>query len=407
MNDQIEKLKEKVEKDPSSKLFVPLAEEYRKAGMFDEAIGVLEGGLNRQPDYLSARVALGKIFLEKGMKREAQSEFEKVVAAIPDNLYAQRKLADLYLEDGDTERAKSAFRNVLELHPRDEEARKTLDAIEQGVIPAGAADRTADADELPPIPEDVTGAESAGAEDELELPDLEEDAGESEGKLPEAEDEPAIMWAEDEGLGDDTFTFSDDDQGFARAEVERADDEEGPGGADEEDAGETTGDQGRSGEEEAEPPVYEIPETDETDIAELGVAVSDRLVPAEEEERESGELEDFRRAVYGGEETPESRDDDTTVAEEEPERKEPRDYLLEADRFVAQNRYEEAAALLKEALAEDPGNTRVAQRAEELAMLVALLGKNASREEDQANRRVIEALEALREGFRKGAEGGV
>ena len=63
--EDIEKLKEKVKKDPNSKLFVPLAEEYRKTGMLDEAISVLMTGITSQPGYASARVSLGKIYLEK------------------------------------------------------------------------------------------------------------------------------------------------------------------------------------------------------------------------------------------------------------------------------------------------------------------------------------------------------
>src|SRR5512147_3097157 len=92
----IEKLKERVDKDPNSKLFVPLAEEYRKEGMLDDAISVLLTGIERQPGYMSARVSLGKIYLEKGMMKEARSEFENVVSIIPDNLYAQKKLAEIY-----------------------------------------------------------------------------------------------------------------------------------------------------------------------------------------------------------------------------------------------------------------------------------------------------------------------
>ncbi|MEK7789333.1 MAG: hypothetical protein AAB283_05390, partial [Planctomycetota bacterium] len=58
--EDIEKLKEKLKKDPNSKLFVPLAEEYRKKGMLDEAISVLMTGITSQPGYTSARVSLGK-----------------------------------------------------------------------------------------------------------------------------------------------------------------------------------------------------------------------------------------------------------------------------------------------------------------------------------------------------------
>ena len=96
----IEKLKERVDKDPNSKLFVPLAEEYRKEGLVEEAIKVLQDGLERQPGYMSARVALGKIYLEKGMPQEARGEFENVIKAIPDNLYAHKKLAEIYRDTG-------------------------------------------------------------------------------------------------------------------------------------------------------------------------------------------------------------------------------------------------------------------------------------------------------------------
>ena len=128
--EDIEKLKEKVDKDPNSKLFVPLAEEYRKEGMTDDAIKVLLSGIERQPGYMSARVSLGKIYLEKGMSKEAQTEFENVTRAIPDNLYAHRKLADIYRDTGDKKLAARELRTVLKLNAMDEEALASLQALE-------------------------------------------------------------------------------------------------------------------------------------------------------------------------------------------------------------------------------------------------------------------------------------
>ena len=130
--ESIEKLREKVAKDPSSKLFVPLAEEYRKAGKLDEAIAALKTGLQRQPGYMSARVALGKIYLEKHMLAEAKDELEKVVKSIPDNLFAQRKLADIYKQLGDIPKAIAQFKTVLRLNPFDEEALGILKDLESG-----------------------------------------------------------------------------------------------------------------------------------------------------------------------------------------------------------------------------------------------------------------------------------
>ncbi|MGB9715618.1 MAG: tetratricopeptide repeat protein [Thermodesulfovibrionales bacterium] len=129
----IERLKERIEKDPNSKLFVPLAEEYKKAGMLEEAVDVLLKGLERHPNYMSARVSLGKIYLEKGLLNEASQEFEKVVSAIPENLYAHKKLAEIYESLDNKPKAIEELRTVLRLNPIDEVAAKTLASLEESL----------------------------------------------------------------------------------------------------------------------------------------------------------------------------------------------------------------------------------------------------------------------------------
>jgi tetratricopeptide (TPR) repeat protein len=129
--EDIERLQQKIAKDPDSKLFVPLAEEYKKAGMVDEAINLLIQGLEKQPNYLSARVSLGKIYMGKGLLNEARDEFQKVIAIIPDNLYAHKKLAEIYQELGERDNAMKELHSVLNLNPTDEWAVSSLSAIEQ------------------------------------------------------------------------------------------------------------------------------------------------------------------------------------------------------------------------------------------------------------------------------------
>jgi len=131
--ENIERLKERVERDPSSKLFVALAEEYKKVGMLDEAIEILINGLERLPGYMSARVSLGKIYLEKGMLNDASAEFEQVVSAIPDNLYAHKKLAEIYRDLNETDKAIREFKTLLNLNPEDIEAAQDLSVLEGGV----------------------------------------------------------------------------------------------------------------------------------------------------------------------------------------------------------------------------------------------------------------------------------
>lgn len=129
--EDIERLKEKVNKDPNSKLFILLAEEYKNAGMLEEAINVLTEGIEKQPGYMSARVSLGKIYLERGMLDEAKAEFEKVVHAIPENLYAHKKLAEIYRDFGEKDRAAEEFKAILNLNPLDEWALTNLADIEK------------------------------------------------------------------------------------------------------------------------------------------------------------------------------------------------------------------------------------------------------------------------------------
>jgi tetratricopeptide (TPR) repeat protein len=131
--EEIERLKERVNKDPNSKLFVPLAEEYKKIGMISEAIDMLMNGLERHPSYMSAHVSLGKIYLDKGKLDQASSEFEKVVSAIPDNLYAHKKLAEIYRALSMREKAIEEFKMVLKLNPLDWDAEKNLALLEEGV----------------------------------------------------------------------------------------------------------------------------------------------------------------------------------------------------------------------------------------------------------------------------------
>jgi tetratricopeptide (TPR) repeat protein len=173
--EEIEKLRQKVEKDPGSRLFLPLAEEYRKAGMTDEAIAALLGGLEKHPGYTSARVALGRIYLEKALLEEARAEFEKVVQVVPDNLFAHRKLADIYREAGELERACAEYRRVLALNPSDEDAKSCLEGVEDTLASEAAASFA------------VPGTEAPAASDKAKATGLEEALKEPEPFPPDPE----------------------------------------------------------------------------------------------------------------------------------------------------------------------------------------------------------------------------
>jgi tetratricopeptide (TPR) repeat protein len=94
-NPRLEELRRRVQKDPASIAFAQLAEEHRRAGEFEDAIGVCRAGLEYHPTYLSARVTLGRALIAVGRYDEAEAELQQVLRAAPDNLAAIRALADI------------------------------------------------------------------------------------------------------------------------------------------------------------------------------------------------------------------------------------------------------------------------------------------------------------------------
>jgi tetratricopeptide (TPR) repeat protein len=129
---EIAKLTERIAKDPKSKLFVPLAEEYKKIGDIETAIYVLAEGLKNNPGYATARSFLGRLLMDKGDLAGAQKEFEDVVKAIPDNLLAQRKLGDLYALQDKASDALAHYKAVVALNPKDQETVVLIAELEAG-----------------------------------------------------------------------------------------------------------------------------------------------------------------------------------------------------------------------------------------------------------------------------------
>ena len=92
---RLDVLRRRVQQDPASIAFAPLAEELRRAGDHYEAVRVCLAGLEHHPAFLSARVTLGRALAALDQYQEARTEFEYVLKVAPDNLLASRSLAEL------------------------------------------------------------------------------------------------------------------------------------------------------------------------------------------------------------------------------------------------------------------------------------------------------------------------
>jgi tetratricopeptide (TPR) repeat protein len=138
-----EELRRRVESDPASIAFATLAEEYRRAGRFDEAVDTSRAGLRFHPMYVSARVTLGRSLMELGEHRQAERELRLVLKSSPDNLAARRALGDLYWRQADPGKALEQFQSALTLAPGDHELADIVQSLQREVsgrhVEAGAA----------------------------------------------------------------------------------------------------------------------------------------------------------------------------------------------------------------------------------------------------------------------------
>ena len=94
-NQRMDDLQRRLQHDPASIAFAPLAEEWRRAGRYQESVDVCRQGLAFHPGYLSAKVTLGRALIELDQMEEAAQELEAVRQSAPENVAAIRALADL------------------------------------------------------------------------------------------------------------------------------------------------------------------------------------------------------------------------------------------------------------------------------------------------------------------------
>ncbi len=129
----------KYQENPSSRVFAPLTEAYRRAGLLDEAIEIAREGLRYHPNFMGGRVALARALFDKQNYQGVVDELAPVVDDIPDNLVAQRLLAESYLILGRLVEALGAYKMLLFFAPQDTEAAKIaqeleVEAYQQGTL---------------------------------------------------------------------------------------------------------------------------------------------------------------------------------------------------------------------------------------------------------------------------------
>lgn len=143
-NPRIEELRRRVQQDPASIAFAQLAEEYRRAGSYEDSIETCRAGLAIHPGYLSARVTLGRALIELNNLDEAQRELEYVLQHAPENLAAIRGMAEIHHRRGNLGDALAFYRSALLLAKHDPDLEQTVNEIARTIGPVAAGTDEAD-----------------------------------------------------------------------------------------------------------------------------------------------------------------------------------------------------------------------------------------------------------------------
>lgn len=229
LDPEIEKLTEKLAKDPNSMVFAPLADSYRRSGLIEEAIDIVKKGLDKHPDYASAYIVLGRCYQDQKMYELARAEFEKALEVAPENFVAAKLYANMLVSLGQKEEAIKRYNQLLETNPGNEEIKRSLEDLRPEEVESVPEELSSEADpsvfdvgsmgEKRGPPAGALGANDVPPDTDGEAPDLAAVFGEG-FRTPDAE--------EVEQIGRSPFDFGTIPESASREPEKREKNEDVP-----------------------------------------------------------------------------------------------------------------------------------------------------------------------------------
>jgi len=128
---RLEELKRLLQRDPTSRQFLALAEEYRRHGKYRDAVITLERGLALHSNSVAGHVALGKTYQQLDRLEDAIRAFTNALRIDRENLVAIRQLAEVYLAKGDKVEAIKKLKLYRGLKAGDRDVNDIIARLEQ------------------------------------------------------------------------------------------------------------------------------------------------------------------------------------------------------------------------------------------------------------------------------------
>jgi len=145
--DEIRRFEEQFRRQPDSLVFARLADALRKAGDPERALEVLDEGIRRHADYLSAHIVRARTYRDLGQVDAARSAFERVIELDARNLVAIQGLAEIARDEDDTAAEISWTEQLVLADPQNREPAERLEQLRQRVEPEESVDAEPDRNE--------------------------------------------------------------------------------------------------------------------------------------------------------------------------------------------------------------------------------------------------------------------
>ncbi len=133
---RLEELKRLLQRDPTSRQFLALAEEFRRHGKYRDAVITLERGLALHTNSVAGHVALGKTYQQLDRLEDAIRAFNNALRIDRENLVAIRQLAEVYLAKGDKIEAIKKLKLYRGLKAGDRDVNDIIARLEQEMTAA-------------------------------------------------------------------------------------------------------------------------------------------------------------------------------------------------------------------------------------------------------------------------------
>jgi len=122
------------EKNPRSRVFAPLAETYRKLGMVNEGMKILQDGIKHHPSYTLGYIVLAHCYFDQNNFEMAYNSLRPFTSQNLENITMQKLYAKSCVQLGHLNEALQTYKYLLFMNPRNPEVAAQIKMLEDDLL---------------------------------------------------------------------------------------------------------------------------------------------------------------------------------------------------------------------------------------------------------------------------------